>query len=79
MKIKGKNNIINKYNMNNNKEKEKEKNKNKNSKDKLSCYEFSNDKCKKSIKNSRQQNAPKKLKIITFTKKLKVTKISEMI
>ena len=69
IKAKGKNNIINKYNINNNKEKEKEKNKNKNSKDKLSCYEFSNDKYKKSIKNSRQQNAPKKIKTNNIHKK----------
>ena len=69
MKTKGKNNIINKYNINYNKEKEKEKNKNKNSKDKLSYNEFSNDKCKKSIKNSRQQNAPKKIKNNNIHKK----------
>ena len=69
MKTKGKNNIINKYNINYNKEKEKEKYKNKNSKDKLSYNEFSNDKCKKSIKNSRQQNAPKKIKNNNIHKK----------
>jgi len=69
MKTKGKNNIINKYNININKEKEKEKNKIKNSKDKLSCYEFSNDRHKRSIKNSRQQNAPKKIKANNIHKK----------
>ena len=67
IKNKGKNNMVNKYNINNNKEKEK--NKNKNSKEKLYYFEFSNDKFKKNIKNNRQQNAPKKFKNNNIHKK----------
>ena len=66
-KNKGNNNMMKKYNMNN--IKEKEKNKSKTSKDKLPNFEFSNDKFKKSIKNSRQQNAPKKFKNTNIHKK----------
>ena len=55
---KGKTNILHNYNSN----KEKEGKNNKISKEKLTCFEFSNDGNKKTIKNSRQQNAPKKFK-----------------
>ena len=49
--------------MNNyNNKKTKDKNKIKSSKEKLSYFEFSSETNKKSIKNSRQQNAPKKFK-----------------
>ena len=52
------NNTSNNYNNN----KTKYQNKNKYSKEKLSYFEFSNETNKKTIKNSRQQNAPKKFK-----------------
>ena len=60
-----KNSLIPNYN----KEKEKEKNKKKINKDKFIGLEFSNNEYKKSIKNSRQQNAPKKFKNTNIHKK----------
>ena len=66
-KNKGKNNNINNYNSN--KDNEKEKNKNKTCKDKIPCFDFSNEGFKKNIKNSRQLNAPKKFKNNNIHKK----------
>ena len=62
-KNKGKNTLMSNYN------KEKEKNKNKNNKDKLPVFDFSNEVFKKSVKNSRQQNVPKKFKNTNIHKK----------
>ena len=66
-KNKGKNNNINNYNSN--KDNEKEKNKNKTCKDKIPCFDFSNEGFKKNIKNSRQLNVPKKFKNNNIHKK----------
>ena len=62
-KNKGKNTLMSNYN------KEKEKNKNKTNKDKLPVFDFSNEVFKKSVKNSRQQNVPKKFKNTNIHKK----------
>ena len=66
-KNKGKNNNMNNYNSN--KDNEKEKNKNKTCKDKIPCFDFSNEGFKKNVKNSRQLNAPKKFKNNNIHKK----------
>ena len=66
-KNKGKNNNMNNYNSN--KDSEKEKNKNKTCKDKIPCFDFSNEGFKKNVKNSRQLNAPKKFKNNNIHKK----------
>ena len=62
---KGKTNILHNYNSN----KEKDKNNNKMGNGKISGFEFSSDGNKKTIKNSRQQNAPKKFKNANIHKK----------
>ena len=62
---KGKTNICHNYNSN----KETENKKNKMSEEKLTYFEFSNEGNKKTIKNSRQQNAPKKFKNANIHKK----------
>ena len=62
---KEKNNILHNYNSN----KEKDKIKDKMGNEKITGFEFSSDGNKKTIKNSRQQNAPKKFKNANIHKK----------